>query len=158
MAPVLDMVTPVLFSRTVANVRGRDSNDWRHPTVHPCVLDIAAAAQLLRVSESTVRRALRQGRLPGWRLGGQWRMWKPAVLLTAAGEDALRLYPLVPADEPELIDRAETADLLGIGPETCAALLRDGTIPSHRVGDAVTVWWPTLRDRMIATGAVEDAH
>lgn len=126
--------------------------------MHPCVLDIASAAELLDVDRSTVRRALRDGRLPGWRLGGQWRLWKPAVLLAVAGEDALERYPMCPVDDPELIGREATADLLGIGLDTCAALLRDGTIPSRRVGAATRVWWPTIRQRMIGDPPPEASH
>lgn len=38
------------------------------------LLSVSEAARLLRVSEQTVRRLMRRGQLPGFRVGAQWRI------------------------------------------------------------------------------------
>ena len=45
----------------------------------PGVLRVADAAVLLDMDEGTVRRALRRGELPGFRVGREWRL--PADVL-----------------------------------------------------------------------------
>lgn len=43
------------------------------------ILDVPEAAKHLRLSERSIRAMLRQGRLPGRRLGKEWRMSKKAI-------------------------------------------------------------------------------
>lgn len=44
------------------------------------VLDVAGASALLRVSPRTVREQVRRGRLPGRRIGREWRFSRQALL------------------------------------------------------------------------------
>ena len=117
--------------------------------MHPDVMDIPAAAEMLSVSESTLGRAIRAGEIPAWRLGKKWRMWRPAVLRAVVGEVALVQHPLIPEGDPEVVDRTTAARLLGITPYTCALLIQDGTIPSQRIGSNYRIWWPAVRQLMI---------
>lgn len=50
------------------------------------VLNVEEAAQLLRVSPWTVRELARRGRLPGRRVGKEWRFWRRALLEWLRGE------------------------------------------------------------------------
>lgn len=128
----------------------------RRSLVHPDVLDIPAAAELLAVSKPSVYRLVRAGGVPAWRLGGQWRMWRPAILQAIAGPEAEEQHPMIPADDPELINAGTLADLLDISLPTCHALINDGTIPSRKVGQTTRVWWPSVRQLMI-DGSIADS-
>lgn len=125
--------------------------------MHPDVLDIPQAAALLSLSKSTTYRAVRSGEIPAWRLGSQWRLWRPAVLRAVGGEDAEDEHPLIPVDEPQVLDRAELARLLDIAPQTCLTLIRQGVIPSRRVGGSYRIYWPSVRQKMIDGAGVEGA-
>lgn len=122
--------------------------------MHPDVLDIPATAQVLSLSKSSTYRVVRSGEIPAWRLGQQWRLWRPAVLRALAGPEVEEQHPLHPTGDPELIDPATLADLLDIAPQTCLLLLREGAIPSRRVGASTRIWWPSVRQLMI-DGSVE---
>lgn len=124
--------------------------------MHPDVLDIPAAARLLALSKSSTYRAVRAGEIPGWRLGSQWRLWRPAVLRAVGGAAAEGEHPLIPEDEPQVIDRAALAALLDIAPQTCLTLLQQGAIPSRRVGGTYRIYWPNVRQLMIDGTAVPD--
>lgn len=127
--------------------------------MHPDVLDIPSAAELLALSKSSTYRLVRRAEIPAWRLGQQWRLWRPAVLQVVAGPDAEEQHPMYPPDDPELIDRVTLGELLDISPETCRMLLRDGTIPSRRVGASTRIWWPTIRQLMIdGSGVSSEKH
>lgn len=45
----------------------------------PEVMDVAAAAAYLGISERTVRIRLRESTLPGWKIGNLWRLSKAAL-------------------------------------------------------------------------------
>lgn len=126
--------------------------------MHPDVLDIPATAKLLAVSKPSVYRLVRAGEVPAWRLGGQWRMWRPAVLRAVAGPEAEDQHPMVPEGDPELLDTHALADLLDISVPTCHTLLGDGTIPSRRVGSRVRIWWPAVRQLMIDGSVVSSTE
>jgi excisionase family DNA binding protein len=49
-------------------------------------LTVEEAAELLRVDETTVRRALREGELPGQKIGRVWRIPKADLLRYMRGE------------------------------------------------------------------------
>ncbi|HEY8394944.1 MAG TPA: helix-turn-helix domain-containing protein [Thermaerobacter sp.] len=53
----------------------------------PEVMTVAEAAAYLRVDERTVRRLLRAGRLPGRKVGREWRLHKAALDRFLAGEE-----------------------------------------------------------------------
>lgn len=126
--------------------------------MHPDVLDIPATAQLLALSKSSTYRLVRSGELPAWRLGQQWRLWRPAVLRTVVGEEAGSQHPMYPDADPELIDSKTLGDLLNIAPQTCQMLLREGKIPSRRVGASTRIWWPTVRQLMIDGAETSEEH
>lgn len=50
------------------------------------VLTVEEAARLLRVSPWTVRDLARRGKLPGRRVGKEWRFWRRALLEWLRGE------------------------------------------------------------------------
>lgn len=54
------------------------------PEALPGVLDVPAVAELLALSERTVRIRLREGTIPGWKIGNLWRVSRQAL------EDQLR--------------------------------------------------------------------
>lgn len=56
----------------------------------PEVLDIAGAATLLRVSRSSLYKLAAEGKIPGQKVGGQWRFSR-ATLLRWLGGDRPRL-------------------------------------------------------------------
>lgn len=123
--------------------------------MHPDVLDIPATAQLLGLSKSATYRLVRSGAIPAWRLGGQWRLWRPAVIRAVAGPEEAKRHPSPAEDEPKLIDIATLSDLLDVTPPTCHVLMKDGTIPSQQVGRRLRVWWPNVRQLMIEGSVVE---
>ena len=43
------------------------------------ILDADEVAKLLRVHPRTIKRLARQGQLPGFRVGGQWRFRRAAI-------------------------------------------------------------------------------
>lgn len=49
------------------------------------VLDVSGAADLLDVSEETVRELARRGKLPGRKVGKEWRFSRPALMAWLAG-------------------------------------------------------------------------
>ena len=49
------------------------------PAHVPDVMDVATAAAYLDLSERTVREHLRDGVLPGWKIGNVWRLSKAAL-------------------------------------------------------------------------------
>lgn len=124
--------------------------------MHPDVLDIPAAATLLAVGKPSVYRLVRAGDVPAWRLGGQWRMWRPAILRAVAGPEVEQQHPMTPAGDPEMISASTLAELLDISLPTCHALINDGTIPARKVGATTRIWWPSVRQLMI-DGSVVDA-
>jgi len=51
-----------------------------HPPARvPEVMDVETAAAYLDLSERTVRNHLRDGLLPGWKIGNLWRLSKSAL-------------------------------------------------------------------------------
>ena len=56
------------------------------PATLPEVLTVRETAQLLRLNPATVRRLLREGRLPHALVGGQYRLNKARLLAWLGGE------------------------------------------------------------------------
>lgn len=67
-----------------------DGRDEAPPPVDPAalpeVLTVREAAQLLRINPATVRKLLREGRLPHALVGGQYRLNKSRLLAWMGGE------------------------------------------------------------------------
>lgn len=120
--------------------------------MHPQLLDLEAAAVLIAVSPVTARRWVNAGKIPGSRIGGQWRLWAPAVLASVVGTDAAQHAPAPPAGytEPGVVGVAQLAELLGIHQRTVAVLLRKGDIPAQKAGYQWRAYWPTIRDAIAA--------
>lgn len=50
-------------------------------------LTVAQAARLLQVSQETIRRHLKVGLIPGWKVGRQWRISRRVILLKLEGHE-----------------------------------------------------------------------
>lgn len=60
------------------------SDTERHPRepaqpTNPDVFNVAGAARYLNMAERTIRLRLCDGSLPGWKLGGVWRISRQAL-------------------------------------------------------------------------------
>lgn len=64
-------------------------------------LDLKRAAELLAVHPNTVKKHARSGKIPGWKVGGQWRFRKNTL--------ERRLSPPVPPTEAEREPAAATS-------------------------------------------------
>ena len=49
------------------------------------ILTVAQAARLLQVSQETIRRHLKAGLIPGWKVGRQWRISRRVILSKLEG-------------------------------------------------------------------------
>lgn len=76
------------------------------------VLDLAEAAQLLRLPASTIEQLARDGRLPGRQLAGQWRFSRSA-LLAWLGQHETSPATLPPAALPPALPSAQLARVTG---------------------------------------------
>lgn len=122
--------------------------------MHPLLLDLRGAAELVGVTAQTTRTWALRGRIPGLRVGGSWRFWRPALLAAAAGVETgpgAGHGPAQQAPEPELVSISQLADLLGLHERTVSLLLRQGNLPGRKTGGRWRVYWPAVRDA-IATG------
>lgn len=124
--------------------------------MHPQLVDLDDVAELIAVSTATARRWAAAGKIPGVRVGGQWRFWAPAVLTAVVGPEAVGHAPAPPAGyiEPGVVPAADLADLLGIHPRTVSVLLLAGEIPARKVGHQWRAYWPAIRDRIAAGQAL----
>lgn len=52
------------------------------------VLTVEEAAQLLRLHVNTIRTRAESGDLPGWKIGGQWRFLRSALMENFQGANA----------------------------------------------------------------------
>ncbi|GAB7190758.1 hypothetical protein NUM3379_14650 [Kineococcus sp. NUM-3379] len=121
------------------------------PAMHPLLTDLRGAAELTATPRSTVRRWAFDGRVPGTRVGGQWRFWAPALLSSVAGPDAAEvLLRGEPVPEPGVVGTRQLAELLGLPRRTVALLLREGKLPGRKAGHEWRVSWPAVRDRIAA--------
>ena len=55
----------------------------------PLVLTVEQAGQLLQMPPDTVRKLLSAGRLPGRKVGREWRLTRQALIDYVSGEDNL---------------------------------------------------------------------
>lgn len=55
----------------------------------PLVLTVEQAGELLQLPADTIRRLLSAGRLPGRKVGREWRLSKQALIDYVSGEDNL---------------------------------------------------------------------
>lgn len=116
--------------------------------MHPRLLDLPATAALVGMSPQTIRNWTASGRIPGVRVGGSWRWWRPAVLAAVVGsESAQRSEAREPeVDEPGIVGVTQMAGLLGIHDRTVNELLRQGALPGRKIGGTWRISWPDVRD------------
>lgn len=63
-------------------------DDEEHAAL-PLVLTVEQAGQLLQMPPDTVRKLLSAGRLPGRKVGREWRLSQQALIEYVSGEDNL---------------------------------------------------------------------
>ncbi len=88
--------------------------------------DFLTAKQLqdiLRVDRTTIYRMADSGRLPGIKIGGQWRFSRQQIELWLQGQSGA--LPLVPAPDPDSL-APEHLDARQIFPLECVQLIQDG--------------------------------
>lgn len=71
----------------------RTSSSAAEPAELAEVMDVIEAAAFLRVAPSTVRTALAAQRLPGKRIGKEWRLSRTALLAWLASPGEAKNYP-----------------------------------------------------------------
>ncbi|MBU0741450.1 helix-turn-helix domain-containing protein [bacterium] len=87
---------------------------------YPEILTLQQAAELLQVSERTIQRMVKRGKMPGSQIGGQWRFDREQVKALVRGEWAPEPKPLT---QSELIEKESRK--LGVDrPETLIELQR----------------------------------
>jgi excisionase family DNA binding protein len=94
----------------------------REQQVWPEILDVIDAAEFLRVSPATVRLALATKKLPGKRVGKEWRLSKTALIAWLSTPGEPKHYPsrrtaqpaiTAPAGAPHKATRKRTAATKG---------------------------------------------
>lgn len=107
---------------------------------------------MIAVTPQTTRNWAVAGRIPGIRVGGSWRFWRPALLAAVAGTEITDRSVSDPADvaEPEVVSISQLADLLGVHANTVNLLLRQGSLPGRKIGGRWRVYWPAVRDAIAA--------
>lgn len=76
------------------------ADDRREQTLGDEIMDVVQAALFLKVSPATVRTALAAGKLPGKRIGKEWRLSRTALIGWLSGPGQPKTYPRRPT-EPE---------------------------------------------------------
>ncbi len=118
---------------------------------YPSVLKLDEVASALRLTRQATSRLIRLGRLPGFRVGGEWRTlrsqlqdvmdgcWPPP----ASGEPAQAVPPEL-AGYPSVLKLDELARLLRVNRQVAGRLLHHGRLPGFRAGGE----WRIRRDRI----------
>jgi excisionase family DNA binding protein len=118
----------------------------------PVALTTADVARILRISERTAVRRLREGRLPGYRLTTSWIVFRDELraLLDAASNRSTAPAAAVDAlaGYPEELGYRDLMDLLGKTKPTIYAWLDAGTLPAYRVEGRWTVYRHELRQAL----------
>ncbi len=115
---------------------------------YPEHLTAHQVAEALGVGSSTVYAWLRTGRLPSYRVGGMWIIFRDEVLVWVKGgrkctefsviDDVLGRYP-------DRMSVQNVAEALGIAPNTVYRFLADKTLPAFRRAGT----WLILRDDLL---------
>jgi excisionase family DNA binding protein len=123
-------------------------------TGYPSVLKLDEVAGLLRLTRQATSRLIRIGRLPGFRVGGEWRVlrsqledvmagqWQPAT----SSEPRPQLARVLPelAHFPPVLKLEEVASLLRVNRQVAGRLVCHGRLPGFRAGGE----WRVLRSRV----------
>ncbi len=120
--------------------------------MHPDVLTLQEAAQVLGVSTATVRRRTMAGDVPGGKIAREWRFWRPAIMALLTGQDDDTVL------EPEGISLPEFAARVGLSETAVRRNCRQGRIAAIQIGTRWRFYWPSvveaLQERRVH---VEDA-
>ena len=112
----------------------------------PKVLTLPEAAAILGLHANTVHRAARSGRLPGRRVGKEWRFLRTVVEEVAATGTRLRQPPSVaPPATPEApveLTAHQAAEFLRVDPQTVWTEANASRLPAWKEGGE---WRTTLR-------------
>lgn len=121
---------------------------------YPSVLKLDEVATLLRLTRQATSRLIRIGQLPGFRVGGEWRVlrsqlqdvmdgrWSPGSGNGLPAQDSGVLPEL--ASYPMVLKLDEVASLLRVNRQVLGRLLHHGQLPGFRAGGA----WRVQRDRI----------
>lgn len=120
----------------------------------PSVLKLDEVAAMLRLTRQATSRLIRIGQLPGFRVGGEWRVlrsrlqdvmdgrWSPPSGSGSPEGDEGVLPEL--AGYPSVLKLDEVASLLRVNRQVVGRLLHHGQLPGFRAGGA----WRVRRDRI----------
>lgn len=121
--------------------------------MHPSVCTLDDAARDLQLHTNTVSLWVRDGRLPGAKIGRSYRLWRPAIFAHIQAQP----YRLRAADDPwlnrELISTTECAQALDLTPQTILNLIGADQMPAQRLGRYWRIPWPELRLQLITPAA-----
>lgn len=106
--------------------------------MHPDVLTLQGAADLLGVSAQTVRRRILAGELPAGKVAAEWRLWRPALLELLTGQ----AQPV--QIDKQAIGTRELGARVGLSDQAVRRNVRQGVIPGVRVGATWRIYWPTI--------------
>lgn len=106
--------------------------------MHPDILTLQGAAELLGVNAQTVRRRILAGELPAGKVASEWRLWRPALMEILTGQ----AQPL--ALEEQTLGTEEFAQRVGLSGQAVRRNVRTGVIPAARIGGTWRIYWPTI--------------
>lgn len=109
-------------------------------------MTLEQAAELLQLHPRTVVAKARTGQLPGAKLGGSWRFWKPSLEAVLTG--APTVAPT--GGDPEWVNTTQAAELLGTTRQTILNLVSRGQLPAGKVAGQWRVHWWRVRDAIAA--------
>lgn len=115
--------------------------------MHAHLMTLEQAADLLQLHPRTVVAKARSGQLPGAKLGGSWRFWKPSIEAVLTGR------PWTPDEadgDPEWVNTTRAAELLGTTRQTILNLVTRGQLPAGKVAGQWRVHWWRVRDAIAA--------
>lgn len=112
------------------------------------LLTLEQAAELLQLHPRTVVAKARSGEIPGSKLGGGWRFWRPSLEAMLSGRP---VTPVDPDGTHPWISTAQAADLLGTTRQTVLNLLAKRQLPAAKVAGQWRVDWWRVRNA-IAVG------
>lgn len=120
----------------------------------PAALTTADVARILRISENTALRRLRDGKLPGYQLTKSWIVFRDELRAMLDAASNRRAEPPASVDAlagyPEELGYRDLMDLLGKTKPTIYAWLDAGTLPAYRVEGRWIVYRHELRKTLDA--------
>ncbi len=128
------------------------------------MLTLADAADVLRLHANSVHRAARSGRLPGRRVGKEWRFLRPVVEQAASGgrltkpvDPVTFATPTIPEAPVELTAR-QAADFLRVETQTVWIEANAGRLPAWKEGGEWRTSLRALREYLIGDPQASDRY